>query len=242
MKLLILISIILLLSFKSFGQDVIYLKNNEQLKAKVTLIEDKSVFYKKFENLNGPEYEIAKKEITIIVYENGTSEQFNASTSPENNAKNVISFNFGDLVVSRISLSYERFIYNQKLSIKVPFAMSYNYGYYSNQPKLMTGLDFNFYPLGLKKVSYFTGIGSQVGILNQYIYYYDYVGPQYPGGYYYNNSQKYFIGAYLNNGITVIPIENFSISGQIGVGFRDIEGPYLAQPSVIGQLNVSVRF
>lgn len=241
MRLLILITTIVLLSLKSLGQDIIYLKTNEQIKAKITLVEDKSVFYKKFENLNGPEYEIAKKEITIIVYENGTSEQFNVSKQLENNAKNVISFDFGDLVVSRISLSYERFIYNQKLSIKVPFSMSYNYyNNYSGQPKLMTGLDFNFYPLGLKKVSYFTGVGSQVGILNHYYYYYDYVGvgPQYYPSY----SQKYFIGAYLNNGITVIPIENFSISGQIGVGFRDIEGPYLAQPSVIGALNVSVRF
>lgn len=238
---IILITASTLGSLNGFTQDMIYLKNNEQIKAKVTMVDDKSVLYKRFENLNGPEYKLAKKEITIIVYENGTSEQYNGSKTPENNAKNVISMNFGDLTVSRLSFSYERFIYKQKLSLKIPLSVSYNNNYYYFRPKSYTGLDLNFYPLGLKHVSYFTGIGTQAGIINnQYFYpYYDYYGNTYYSS---NVSTKYYTSVYVNNGITIIPIENFSISGQLGIGVRDIEGITRAEPSVTGQLNVSVRF
>lgn len=234
---------LIILSMNQFvAQDVIYLKTNEQIKAKISEIKEKFVTYKKFDNLSGPEYEIPKTKITIIVYENGTSEQFNNSKPIDNTLKNVISLNYGDLTVGRVALNYERYIYKQKLSLKIPLAISYTNNYYDERPKVLTGLDINYYPLGIKKISYFTGVGTQVGILNVFNYLHEF---SYTADYYYPNpinSKRYFGGAYINNGITIIPVDNFSISGQLGIGFRDIESYTPAQPSVIGQLNASFRF
>ncbi len=64
-----------------FGQDVIVLKTADEIKSKVTEVTDITVKYRKWENLNGPIYNINKKEILFIRYENGTKEVFNASSN-----------------------------------------------------------------------------------------------------------------------------------------------------------------
>lgn len=247
LKLFIFILFLTIANLKSYCQDLIYLKNNSNIKAHITEINDETVYYKKYENLTGPEYTIAKNEILLIRFQDGESILFDNSNSFENNSKNVLSFNFGDLTVGRVGISYERFIINQRLSFQIPLSISYNYNNqnysynYKFLPKLASGFNVNFYPLGLGIVSYYTGIGAQTGVINQW----SYTPHTDSTGYtYYSTStvEKKFIGVYINNGIAIIPSKHFSISGLLGIGFRNIEGAGHIKQSVIGQLNISYRF
>lgn len=77
MKNLILIPVFLLgmLNLVS-AQDIITLKNGEEIKAKVTEIESIEIKYLKFDNQTGPVYAIDKANIIMIKYENGTKDVF----------------------------------------------------------------------------------------------------------------------------------------------------------------------
>ena len=60
----------------AFAQDIITLKNGEDIQALVQEIGDVDVKYKKFDNLNGPNYTLKKSEIFIIRYANGSKDIF----------------------------------------------------------------------------------------------------------------------------------------------------------------------
>ena len=57
-----------------FSQDVMVLKNSDEIKAKVVELTDLIIKYKKWENINGPTYNISKTEVLFIRYENGIKE------------------------------------------------------------------------------------------------------------------------------------------------------------------------
>lgn len=61
----------------SYSQDIITLKNGEEIKSKVVNIGQKDITYKKFENQEGPSYTMQKSEVFFVKYENGTKEMFN---------------------------------------------------------------------------------------------------------------------------------------------------------------------
>ncbi|MEM6522940.1 MAG: hypothetical protein AAF693_04075 [Bacteroidota bacterium] len=63
------------------AQDIIILKNGEELEAKVSEILRTSIKYKRFDNLSGPIYTLQKSEVFMIKFENGTKEVFNTSAS-----------------------------------------------------------------------------------------------------------------------------------------------------------------
>ena len=53
------------------AQDIIVLNNADEIQAKVTAIDQQSVTYKKWSNLEGPTYTMPKSEIFYIKYANG---------------------------------------------------------------------------------------------------------------------------------------------------------------------------
>ena len=59
-----------------FAQDVITLKNGDEIQAIVQEIGEDAVKYKKFDNPNGPNYTMKKSEIVMIRYINGTKDVF----------------------------------------------------------------------------------------------------------------------------------------------------------------------
>lgn len=63
---------LLLVSFASYAQDTIYKLSNEAIAAKILEINDQSVKFKKFNNLDGPLYSELKSEIHYIKYQNGS--------------------------------------------------------------------------------------------------------------------------------------------------------------------------
>lgn len=61
---------------KCTSQDLLTMKNGEDIKTKIIEVNQLNVIYKKFDNLNGPNYTIPKEEILLIRYENGTKDIF----------------------------------------------------------------------------------------------------------------------------------------------------------------------
>jgi hypothetical protein len=70
-----------LLPFMSFSQDVIVMKNGEEVNSKVVEVTQVEVKYRKFENLEGPIYTLPKSDILFIRYQNGTKEIISVSKS-----------------------------------------------------------------------------------------------------------------------------------------------------------------
>lgn len=56
------------------GQDVIVKTDQTEIKSKVTEITETSIKYKRWDNLEGPVYNIAKTEVFMIIYANGKRE------------------------------------------------------------------------------------------------------------------------------------------------------------------------
>jgi len=227
----------------SNAQDKLTFKTDEVIQAKIIRITKFKITYKKHSNVAGPEYEVDKKIVKTIAFENGDVESFvNSNSLPFEVKKSIISFNYGDFLANRFSFSYERLLNDGKLGIKIPFGVSYDNpeSYNNNRMLYYSGLDLKFYPLGQRRLTYSVGFGSRVGVVNDY--YYPYYDPYYDYYYYPEIKKRLAAGFYMNNGLTLHIVENMSISGMFGLGLRDIEGPNWAQFSAVGELNVSVRF
>ena len=63
--------------------DLIIKTDKTEVKAKVIQIEDYNVVYKKFENIDGPSYNISKSDVFMILYANGTKETFDTPRQNE---------------------------------------------------------------------------------------------------------------------------------------------------------------
>lgn len=72
------------------GQDYVILKNGDEIKSKVVELGQTEITYKKYDNLDGPSYSIAKSDVFIIKYENGTKDLINTIQSIENKANEEI--------------------------------------------------------------------------------------------------------------------------------------------------------
>ena len=77
MKKIISAIVFTLFCMAAYAQDVIVLRNAEEIQAKVLLVGIDDITYKKWDNLEGPSYQIAKKDVFFIKYANGTKEVFN---------------------------------------------------------------------------------------------------------------------------------------------------------------------
>ena len=81
-KSLFLVAILLLCGASVFAQDIITLKNGDDIQALVQDIGEVDVKYKKFDNPNGPNYTLKKSEILMIRYANGSKDVFADNTTP----------------------------------------------------------------------------------------------------------------------------------------------------------------
>lgn len=85
MKKIILLSIITISVIKAFAQDIIVKNDKTEIKAKIEELTETSIKYKKTEMLDGPSYNINKRDVFMIIYKNGTKEYISTSTSAESN-------------------------------------------------------------------------------------------------------------------------------------------------------------
>lgn len=72
------------LSFVALGivhtQDIIILRSGSEFQVKITKVGDKEIFFRRFDNLEGPEYTTDKDKVALIKYQNGKREVFHAQT------------------------------------------------------------------------------------------------------------------------------------------------------------------
>jgi len=78
MKKIFVFAVILFFStnYSLYSQDIILLKNGEEIKALVNEVSIDIIKYKKFENPDGPLYTIEKKSVVMITYKNGYKDIF----------------------------------------------------------------------------------------------------------------------------------------------------------------------
>ncbi len=86
-----LIATMIFFSVAAHAQDVIVKKDGGTIVSKVLEIDDTIVRYKKFSNLEGPTYSIAKVEVNCINYENGEKETFSVTEAKESALNSSIS-------------------------------------------------------------------------------------------------------------------------------------------------------
>lgn len=63
------------------AQDIITLRNGEDIQALVQEINDNDIKYKKFDNPNGPNYTLKKSEVFMIRYKNGSKDVFSTEST-----------------------------------------------------------------------------------------------------------------------------------------------------------------
>jgi len=78
-----LLVILIGMSCSALAQDKIYKKDGVIINAKVKVVGTTSVTYKRYDNPEGPEYTILKKELVQIKYENGTIDVFERPDAKE---------------------------------------------------------------------------------------------------------------------------------------------------------------
>ncbi|NKI28497.1 hypothetical protein HCG49_18265 [Arenibacter sp. 6A1] len=133
-KLLIAITLLLVVSSLS-AQDKIYFNDGSKIEAKVLVVSEVNIQYKKIDNLSGPTFETGLSNINMIVYENGSHQMFNqeldkSKISKKSNSgfrKNRINLDllaFGEN--GPTSISYEIINKNGSRGIEIPVNVYFN--------------------------------------------------------------------------------------------------------------------
>jgi len=220
----------------AFSQDVIYKKDGSKEEAKITMVGDREIQYKKFSNPDGPVYTLSKSQIVMITYENGDYEMLGAQTDPAkaakealktNFAKNMIGYHLFDVVYGDFTLSYERILASGTVGIKIPIGFGYAYtsDYYNSSEnwvknKFYSGIGVNFYPTGQGKWRYFLGPSVRIGYGKQsyWVTYWDeygnYIGDEEV------DAEGIYTKFFVDNGVIFTPVRNLSIAAVVGVGVR----------------------
>lgn len=85
MRRFLLLAVCFLAASSAKAQDLIVLKNANEIQAKVTTIEQGKIAYLKWSNLDGPTYTLDKSQILFIKYANGEKEVFSEATATRQN-------------------------------------------------------------------------------------------------------------------------------------------------------------
>lgn len=254
MKRLFIISLVFLFSKNLSAQDTIVKNNYTRILAKVLEINQKEIKYKKFDNPDGPLYIIDRKEVSRIVYSNGSVDTISGKhviTVPENVKSdprvkdfglNYISITLSDVLFGFATIGYERVLKSGKFGIKIPlsvgfkdlhFSDSAQYSYY-NDGWEATGY-YNRYKIFSTGLDFYYYTGGQ-GTLRYFIgpcvefgqFHYKYYEPTNTSP---NNYRlKKEVGSYgaiiFKNGLLFQPTKNFNASLTIGAGFYQQKTKY----------------
>jgi hypothetical protein len=248
---------VLCLNFISSGQDIIYKKDGSKEEAKIILVAEKEIQYKKFSNLDGPVYTLNKKDIVLITYQSGEFETITSADSEkkaakieltENFSKNLITYHLFDVVYGDFTFSYERILSSGTVGIKIPvgFGYAYNSDYFNSNNNwvknmIYSGIGINFYLTGQGKWRYFIGPEVRIGYGKQLDTYWD----ETSGNNYEEFSEGIYTKFYVDNGVIFTPVKNFSISTIVGVGVRyfpEATSNSAFRPAGYFSVNVSYRF
>lgn len=85
--------IVIFITKISYSQDIIILKNGDEIKSKVIEVTPDLVKYKKWANQDGPIYSSTKTEIFMIKYANGAKDVFNNTSNANSNSSQTSNSN-----------------------------------------------------------------------------------------------------------------------------------------------------
>lgn len=83
------LGILTLHSLTMWAQDIIYLKNGSEIKAKVIEIAEFTTIYKVFDQIQGPIRHIENDDIFMIIYQDGTRDVFKTKQSEKTNPESI---------------------------------------------------------------------------------------------------------------------------------------------------------
>ena len=236
--LLILLSLI---GLNSVAQDKIYLKNGEKIEAKIIKVTEVTIEYKKFNNQNGPIFEISVDKIQLIVYENGESQILQNSKSDDNKddksqtdfGRNRINLDIIAIGVNGpTSISYEILNKSGSRGLEIPINLHFDKNGVNGYT---TGLNLKYYVSKNGKGFYFgpsLGLGVFSWIQSSYYNGFDpyiysnsientfsiYIGPKIGGQF--QVSKLFGINLAANGGlITNLTDIDFGASMNLGINF-----------------------
>jgi len=254
--------LLLLVAFTSSNaQDIIMLIRGGNIQAKVQEVKSKEIVYKKFSNLNGPNYYIDVEDVEKINYESGAVDVFeanpNAGVPFSYNAKktesvfgnNIISINIPDILFQNVTFSYERFLGEQKkLGLRIPLSFSLygdnNNNFTFNSYNIFySGVDVNYYPTGQGQARLFLGPVLRTGVSRVSSSVYDEFSM-----YYVNSTVNTgYFSFMLQGGFLFTPVKEIIISSSFGLGSRRYftaapNNGNLAQATATFHFSVGYRF
>jgi len=112
MKKILLLIVFVFAILDVFSQDILILKNGDEIKSKILEITTDQIKYKKWDNLEGPSYASLKSEVFMIKYENGTKDVFKTQ---ETNNINVVSVNNEDKEKEEAVKNLENYLRNKNI-------------------------------------------------------------------------------------------------------------------------------
>lgn len=129
----ILTILFLAIQFYTFGQDKIILNNKKVIDGKILEVGLNEIKYKPSDNLEGPEYSIAKKEVQLILFSNGKEEIIKNTKNRKEfldssfiKYRNSITTDLFSPIYNDFSLAYERRLTNKNIGLKIPLFISVN--------------------------------------------------------------------------------------------------------------------
>ncbi|GHA64785.1 hypothetical protein [Pontibacter akesuensis] len=181
MKKLLLLLAMLLPCLASQAQDLLIKRNGDEIQVKVREISPDVIKYQRFDNLEGPMISIAKADVFMIKYENGTKEVFNQTARPTSQpAAQPMSTSQPSYYQENLKLSGPRIgftILSQKYSDNIqeefetdinPFITQFGWQFETRVFTLDNGVSglFEFVPLvgGLEQGKFLPSLSALIGI------------------------------------------------------------------------------
>ncbi|MFH1321770.1 MAG: hypothetical protein ABII90_14115 [Bacteroidota bacterium] len=255
MRISVLICLIILTS-TVFSQDIIYIPDGSEIKAKITEVSPIEIKYKKYSNPEGPDYIIDKCNVLMVIYESGEYEIFLENISHKridpiagDFGKNFIAYNIFDVMFGNVSISYERILKSGMVGFRIPFIAGIGENTNNNNSFVMsmifgTGIDVNFYPTGQGRIKYFMGPSFFVA---SYYYKYrnNYYDPYY--GYYTTMAERHqgmHYAIMVKHGLLYQPTKHFNVSIIGGLGLMENETKFNdnIEPKINFEFNIGYKF
>ncbi len=185
------------------AQDIIFFRDGSKDSAKVIEIGNKYISYKKYKRQAGPIYKVKKSTVVLIEFEDGEIEVIESepekktfkAIDPILQKRNIITLNLFGVLLTNFHLGYENISKDGRLGVRANLIASF--APYEYIGMYATGVDFNFYLKGQKRVNYFLGPSIRVGAFETDI----------P-----------FASVLFNNGVSYSAKSGFFMSTQIGLG------------------------
>lgn len=170
-----LILFFLLLGHFVSAQDLIITVSSDTILSKVVLVGTKKIEYLKYEALEGPKYEIRRKEVSSIVYVDGRVDTFNVARnlikvqSDPLVVHNIARLNLFPLGYGNLSLSYERIFFDGSLGIEYRHnhhfkGVNRSFLHQTLDSAIWSGqISLKYYPIKQRMVTYSVGPSFRFG-------------------------------------------------------------------------------